>query len=160
MSANALYRGTSPQRAHGWINFGSPHNPDTSANEKIEQFAQWKAVYEKEMKSLYNRNLSRAQEAVEKLISQLNQKKGIQVRDAYIKTNSIQEFSALLMVDYATFIDDEFREAYSLAEDIEEELEEEIFNIQISFASVTENTDQDKIICQGYVFKRQPNEQS
>lgn len=138
-----------------WIDLQMSPITDMSVNEKIDQFLQWKDIYSSELQQVLNRNVRKAQDAIESLIDKLASNKGIQVKEAYLKKNDgIQSISALLLVDQSDFISDEFREAYLMAEEIEDSVEEDIFHLDISFASKTEETREDNIYCQGYILKR------
>jgi hypothetical protein len=100
----------------------------------------------------FNENLTIATNAAEKLYAEAKKKK-IRFSDIRIKANSITQFSGLFVANVNDFISDKFREMYTMANSLENELETESFSIIFSFMPKGDHLNEDCISADGYFLK-------
>lgn len=150
----SLLNPSGPGHKGNWIPLQSPHTPGLSEDERIDAYQQWKDIAKQEIKTVAFRNANKVVKAIEELINKLNAE-GINVRDAYLRHNHPFKVAALLLVDEQTYLSEAFNVAYTYSREYVEKLNEEILQFEISFASITDDTDEDAIYCEGYTLKRE-----
>lgn len=144
---------TNPVHLPGWVTLLGVG----SADEQIDAFEQWRQVYYQEQTVLIQRNINKVADATEQLIAKLTRNQGIAVQTAYLRLSSLYNYTALILVSEGDFLKDTFRDAYVLAQEVEDEVSEEIMELSFSFASLSEYTREDIIYSQGFLLKRTPN---
>lgn len=100
----------------------------------------------------FNENLAKATKAAEKLFADAKKKK-ITFSDIRIKANSITQFSALFMAEVSDFVSNKFRDVYTMANTLENELENDSFSIIFSFMPKGDQLNEDCISADGYFLK-------
>lgn len=155
---HAPSRNLTPSGPQRWNKLESPHAKGYSPDEQIKHYEDWKDVFIGEMKTISLRNLTLAQDMIEKFIDTLKAK-NIVVTNAYMRHDHPYNVDVLLTVDEDTFLSDGFRDAYILARELQTNSTDGIFKLGISFSSMTAETDEDIIGCDGYLLKRQTDEQ-
>lgn len=102
--------------------------------------------------SKFSENLQTATSISEKLLQDLD-KLSIDAKTIHLKADSISNFYSLIIVDDKDFVDDKFRQAYTLARKTKKESETDNFYLTFSFMPASKNLNESCIKADGFFMK-------
>ena len=135
--------------------------PDTyTGDDLIDAFIRGKEVgqteYTRVLTSQLRTNLTLAQRVSEDLFKVAGEK-GFVFTDAWIKADGITNFNTLVVVKEEDFLDDRFREVYTIARKIKDDSLNENFHISFTFMPFSSNLNTACVRADGYFLKYDKN---
>lgn len=99
----------------------------------------------------FKNNLEKAKTIAGKFYNELNEK--FNCLYLKLKATDITEFEALVVIDEADFIKDNFKNAYQEARKLKKEVNETTFNLSFSFMPFSKNIDDNALLIDGYFLQ-------
>ena len=100
----------------------------------------------------FKNNLKEAQKISESLIEKASHKR-IELKEIHLKADSILNFEALFIADEKDFISDTFRDVYTCAREIKNDVQNENFYISFSFMPSSKHLNIKRLNADGYFYK-------
>jgi len=97
------------------------------------------------------KNVRYAQKLVEDITAEISNK-GFKSFKSYLRINNIVKFDAIFDVSLEDFTSDKFDEIYTLSRKIKKEVNKDTFNINFTFMPHSDNLNEKRIACEGFVF--------
>lgn len=96
-------------------------------------------------------NIKLAQSIVETITSEIKEK-GFKSFKSYLRVNNIIKFDAIFDVSSDDFTSDSFDEIYTISRNLRKEVNTETFNINFTFMPHSDNINEKRINCEGFIF--------
>jgi hypothetical protein len=128
--------------------FSSDHVIDTylkGKNDGLEQ--QQRLIIEKLVS-----NINKAGKNTSDILSFLRKKK-LNPISAYLRINSWDDFSVLIILPQDEFLDKKMISVYNYISELENKVDEEMYHIQVSFCDTEDNIDENYVRSDGFALK-------
>lgn len=142
----------SPDKPRNWEKVGDTYNTDEIIDAYLQGKEDGKGMHAKILQQTFANNVNTAAKVSEDLLKKANQKK-LKLKAIHLKADSITNFVALFIVDEKSYISDQFRDAFVLAEELKKQTVNDSFYISFLFAPNSKNLNQDCIHADGFFLK-------
>ena len=149
------YRAVQPAERQNWA---PPQRKDTfTADELIEAFSIGHRTgqdhQDRVLREKLKENLVAALAAAEAFIQRLVGDYHVASRSAFLRIDSVTDFSVLILVEEEQYVADSILNIYRAAVDEERKMRTPTFSVRFSFAPLTDQTDETAIFADGYNFR-------
>jgi hypothetical protein len=96
-------------------------------------------------------NLNIAKQTCEKFLGEIC-KNGFKSLGVWLRSYSLTSFDAIFVIDKKDFVNEEFLAIYTLSQEIREKVNNNSFNISLTFMPNSNHLNEDKLLADGYVL--------
>ncbi|MFW5657765.1 MAG: hypothetical protein ACOC31_04515 [Bacteroidota bacterium] len=97
------------------------------------------------------KNIKYAQQIVEKIADEITNS-GFKTHKSYLRINNIIKYDAVFDISLDDFTSDEFDKIYQFSRNLKNKVNTETFNINFTFMPHTNNLNEKRIVCEGFIF--------